>query len=116
MVLFHNGSFLSNNSLINVDEIGVGVMSLLCFTNKLDCCGESPSRSGEWYFPNGSRVPLQNDGVIYRDRGVSVVRLNWRSHPNPPIGVFQCQIPDMVKMKDIYVGIYPRNAGTYHQN
>jgi hypothetical protein len=98
-----------------MDEIGVEAMSLLCFTNKLDCCGEASLRSGEWYFPNGSRVPVQKDGAIYRDGGASVVRLNWRNHSDSPIGVFRCQIPDnnMVKLQDIYIGVYPRNAGTY---
>ena len=98
-----------------MDEIGVGAMSLLCFTNKLDCCGEVRMRSGEWYFPNKSRVPVRNEGVIYRDRGASVVRLNWRNYPNPPTGVFRCQIPDMNDiMKNVYVGVYPRNTGMYH--
>ena len=115
VVLFHNGSFLLNNSIINMDEIGEGAMSLLCFTNKLDCCGEVPLRNGEWYFPNESRVPVQNEGVIYRDRGASVVRINWRNYHNPPTGVFRCQIPDMNDtMQNIFVGVYPRNAGIYH--
>lgn len=112
VVLFHNGSFLSNNSIINMDKIGVGAMSLLCFTNKLDCCGEASFRIGEWYFPNKSVVPVQNEGIVYRDRDASVVRLNWRSHSDPHFGVFQCQIPDINDtIQNVYVGVYPRNAG-----
>lgn len=115
MALFHNGSFHPNNSIINEDEIGEGAMSLLCFTNKLDCCGELPLRSGKWYFPNKSRVDVQNNGVVYRDKDASVVRLNWRNYSDPPNGVFRCQIPDMNDtVQNVYVGVYPRNAGMYH--
>ena len=114
VVVFHNGSFHPNNSIINEDEIGEGAMSVLCFTNKLDCCGEVPLHTGEWYFPNKSRVRVQNEGVIYRDRHASVVRLNWRYYPNPPTGVFHCQIPDINgTIQNVYVGVHPRNAGMH---
>lgn len=75
--------------------------SLLCITNNTQCCRrmDTPNdvRSvGEWYFPNnGSPVGISNDGGdFYRDRGLSVVRLNRRNKATSPTGQFCCELPD----------------------
>ena len=65
-----NGVNYSNNSIVNITDIGEGDSdSLLCFTNNTNCC-ESP-RGGEWYFPNNmSMVRTKGeDESFYRDRG-----------------------------------------------
>ena len=45
-----------------LEDIGEGDDALLCITNQTACCrksdsGEMRSVSGNWYFPNGTRVP-----------------------------------------------------------
>ena len=116
VMLFHNGSFHPNNSIININDIGEGTVGLLCFTNKLDCCEEIQPisrRSGEWYFPNGSALEKENiGGAMYRNRGPSVVRLNQKNTFVSPPGIFSCEIT----MKNgtnqsLYAGIYPINRG-----
>ena len=113
MALFHDVFFHPNNSIINIDEIGEEAMALLCFTNKLTCCEAVSSRSGEWYFPNGSAVEKENrGGDMYRDRGPSVVRLNQKSTSSSPSGVFHCEIPlKNGTNQSIYAGIYPSLIG-----
>ena len=95
-----------------MDEIGEGGLALLCLTDKQDCCDRPNPRFGEWYFPNGIRVGIKNAGDIYRNRGLSVVRLNRRNNASLPSGVFQCEIPDEHgRNQNIYVGIYTVGSG-----
>lgn len=112
MTLFHNGSFRRNNSVININEIGEGVVGLLCFTNKLDCCEPSSSSSGEWYFPNGSAVEKGDEMTLYSHQGPSVVRLYQNNTSLTPIGIFRCEIPlENGTNQSLYAGIYPINRG-----
>ena len=113
MALFHDGSFHPNNSIINANEIGEGTMALFCFTNKLNCCSGTFGLSGEWYFPNGSAVEKKrNGGAVYRNRDLSVVRLNQKSISSSPAGIFHCEIPlKNGTNKSLYVGIYPTSSG-----
>ena len=112
-MLFHNGSFHPNNSIININEIGEGTIALFCFTNKLNCCDETLGLSGEWYFPNGSTVEKENnEGAIYRNRGPSVVCLNQKSTSSSLNGIFHCEIPLINGTnQSLYAGIYPRSRG-----
>ena len=97
------GSRLSNNSDINITDIGVGDASVHCVTDKSDCCrrgdGGAPRGLGEWYFPNnGSAVGIGGDdgqgGSFYRDRGEGVVHLHRRHNVMMPTGPFCCVVPD----------------------
>ena len=111
MTLFHNGTFLANNTVVMVDEIGEGKLSLMCFTNKLDCCN-GIVRFGEWYFPNGSYVGVADSSNIYRNRGSSAVRLNRRNNVTIPSGIFWCDIPDKNEtVQNMFVGIYSMGSG-----
>ena len=112
-MLFHNGSFHPNNTIINATEIGEGTMALFCFTNKSNCCSEPFGLSGEWYFPNGSAVEKQfNGGALYRNRGPSVIRLNQKNTSLSPAGIFHCEIPlENGRNWSLYAGIYPTNRG-----
>ena len=104
--LFLKGTVIANNSYVDVDDIGEGnETSLLCHTNKANCCG-LPSRKGEWYFPGGN--PVGNTGKFpdrdfYRDRGPQVVRLHHRQGAQIQRGRFRCEIPDD---KDVMQSIY----------
>ena len=61
-----------------------GDNALLCITNQTACCqppytGDMGLALGNWYFPNGTRVPSSgNQWDFYRSRGQMMVHLNRR--------------------------------------
>lgn len=97
-----------NNSHILITEIGETNTSfspppnsnngLQCITDRMPCCRAPQNRAGEWFFPNGSAVPLLGGGAtaFYRNRGddgtVNLNRLN--SDVMMPTGRFCCVVPD----------------------
>ena len=89
------GVILANNSVVDLDDIGEDEDALLCKTDLVNCCGTHPDQFGEFYYPNGSQIPINNhkDG-FYRNRGDQTVRLNRREGVKSPTGVFRCEIPD----------------------
>ena len=98
MVCLHNGEVLNNtNASVAISDIGEGSASILCITDKNDCC-RSPHGTtvGEWYFPNNeSAVGIKGGGgSFYRDRGASVVCLHRRHNATMPTGLFCCVVPD----------------------
>ena len=84
-----------NNSLVILEDIGEGDNALLCITELTACCrppytDEIGAVMGNWYFPNGTRVPsevvngtseVQFD--IYRTSGRSVVQPVATEHAVP---------------------------------
>ena len=92
-----NGNTFTNNSVASFLEIGEGDASLLCKTNKVACCGSVPNRYGEFYYPNGQKVPVvgrAGGAELYRNRGNQLIRLNRRSGVVSPRGKYRCEIPD----------------------
>ena len=114
--LLLNGVLYGNNSIVTLDEIGVGSAALFCLTSKTDCCrfSDTPAGVGEigdWFYPNGSKVYFFG-GDIYRGRGRSFVHLLRRNNAQA-IGVFRCVVPDASGTnQQIYVGVYPENSGS----
>ena len=96
MILTLNGVQYPNNSVINIEAIGENGKALICQTNKRPCCATPPYRAGEWYYPNGTLVPVEGTGsAIYRNRGdEGQVRLNRRNDVIYPIGVYCCEVLD----------------------
>ena len=108
MILTLNGVQYPNNSVINIEAIGRNGEALICQTNKRPCCGTPPNRAGEWYYPNGARVPVEGTGsAIYRDReDEGQVRLNRRNDVIHPIGVYRCKVPDAQNInRSLYAGL-----------
>ena len=102
-----NGMILTNNSAVNLNDIGEGDRALLCKTNLLNCCGTLPNRFGEFFYPSGRQVPIiaRNEG-FYRNRGEQRIRLNRREGVTSPIGRFCCAIPDASgETKSVYITI-----------
>lgn len=91
-----NTKTYTNNSVIKVNAIGEGEEALLCKTDKVECCGTTPNRFGEFYYPSGVQVPIRKAGqAFYRNRGNQQIRLNQR--PGAAViltGVYRCEIPD----------------------
>ena len=107
-----------NNSSVPLEDIGENDIALLCRTNLSACCTDkltgTGSASGDWIFPNGTRVPSmivdQQRNLVYRTRGHSVVRLNRRR--GGVEGIYRCDIPDSTNVtQSIYIGVYTADTG-----
>ena len=120
-----NGQSIANNSIVVLQNIGEGdAGALLCTTNRAACCTTSLGRAGEWFYPDGRRVPLMDPAPpappepYYRNRGTSLIRLNRRPNQGLSVmytGVYCCQIPDQASlMQTLCVGAYlTESAGEY---
>ena len=105
-----NGTTYQNNSLVNLEDIGEERDALFCITNLTACCrpGENGTALGNWFFPNGTRVP--SDGDFYRDRGQMMIRLNHKRGGED--GIYCCEIPDSMNViQTIYIGVYTASTG-----
>ena len=102
--LSFKGMTYSNNSIFFINEIGrtSSNSAIQCVTDKQECCFSPANRFGEWYFPNGTQLPIEHhpiDGFathFYRNRGndgtVSLNRVS--SSVVSPTGRFCCELPD----------------------
>lgn len=111
-----HGRLLPNHSYVSLEELGWGVFdSLLCLTDK-DIYTIRP-REGEWYFPNGTQVPIEGTGWrFYRDRRTKIVRLHQRVSSTRVFGMFRCVVRDSINVPHtLYAGIFPSQEGnTYN--
>ena len=87
-------------------DIGVGSASLLCITNKEDCCSDGGA-SGQWISPGGTAVPSSGSAVI-QQYGVQSVQLENPQFSNQPDTgiIYLCNITDDDEPKYFHVGIY----------
>ena len=92
-----------------MNDIGEGTDALICLTNSTECCN---GETGEWYFPNSSKVFRTRGSGMYKSREHSVVRLHRRKNSMMPTGMFRCEIPDISNVShSLYVGVYPDLLG-----
>ena len=100
-----NHEVYANNSMVDISEIGSttpndhNLTALACVTAWRPCC--KANRTGQWYFPNGTTVPIQGTGPerathFYRNRDdngtVNLNRVN--EEVVSPTGIFCCVVPD----------------------
>ena len=88
--------------------------ALLCMTNLTACCqpGEDEAGLGNWFFPNGTKVPSTGakQWDFYRTRGQMVVSLKRRRGQED--GIYRCEIPDSMNVtQSIYIGVYNTHTG-----
>ena len=108
------GTTYQNNSNVTLEDIGEGVDALHCITNQTACCRpKNGSVLGNWFFPNGTRVPsLGNQWNFYRTRGHMVVRLQRRR--GGAEGIYHCEIPDTFGLiQTLYIGVYSASTGEW---
>ena len=105
-----------NNSIVTLNNIGEGDDALLCITNLTTCCrppytGDNVSVIGNWFFPNGTRVPNSNDNWnFHRSRLQMVVHLN-RGRGGME-GIYRCEIPDAMNVtQTMCIGVYNASSG-----
>ena len=71
--------------------------ALVCITTNVNtkCCRGSDGGSvGDWFFPDGTRVPRGNDDPITRTGWTHQVRLSRRNNAMTPTGDHECRVPD----------------------
>ena len=110
------GTTYQNNSIVTLESIGEGRDALLCITNQTACCrppytDEMGTALGNWFFPNGTRVPSSEDQWdFHRTRGQMMVRLHRRRGGEE--GIYHCMIPDSMNVtQTIYIGVYSASTG-----
>lgn len=103
---FLGGTPYSNNSQVCIEKIGVAENALSCRTNHPECC--KTSRRGEFFYPNGTMVPIKKAGQgFYRDRGEGEIHLNRVEGIMFPTGKFRCEIPNSSgEMQNLYITLY----------
>ena len=102
-----------NNSLVSLADIGEGRDALFCIANQTACCRPPyfTRAIGNWYFPNGTRVPSSGQQWdLHRTRGQMVVLLHRRRGGEN--GIYRCEVPDATNVtQTIYIGVYTGSPG-----
>ena len=113
------GRILANHSFVLVGSSGSDAVQ--CHTDLGTCCSSADgSHRGDWYFPNGTRLPFAGGNNIYEARVAQRVDLHrWKS-AIPPVGIYRCDIPtvavhddDDTSVRDfpVFVGLYTASGG-----
>ena len=119
------GESLPNHSYVDLSLVG-GVGSgndVVCHTDLVSCCSsnQGPHR-GDWYFPNGDRLPF-NDLFLTEKRHVQRVEL-YRGGGNGSIssGLYSCDIMtravhsvENTARETVYVGLYSTTGGKMNE-
>ena len=107
-----NNVSYTNNSVVNITDIGTGSAALLCTTTLPGCC-ISAYQETQWYLPNGTQLSNANTQPYYRTRSRSPGAVHLHRNPGATTtGVFRCDIPDASgDLQSIYVGIYTATTG-----
>ena len=115
---------LAYDSYVDFSLIGITeIESVQCHTDLRTCCSnEQGIHRGDWYFPNGNRLPFDggaNDIHQHRDyRRVDLRRRNATS----PSGMYHCDIATVdvhdntttqLTRSRVYVGLYANGGLCY---
>ena len=115
------GQTLDNHSYVNLSLVGddaSGSDSVQCITDLSTCCTKTDgSHRGDWYFPDGTRLPFSGD--ITQNRGAQRVNLRRRNYATSPSGVYRCSISTNAvhghrynsERESVFVGLYGNNRG-----
>ena len=112
------GETLPNHSYVDLSLVG-GLGSrdeVVCHTDLSTCChgGAGPDR-GDWYFPNGIRLPFPGNHPLVEKRLSQRVELHQGagSVSSAPSGIYHCSIETIAVNSDdntaretVYVGLY----------
>ena len=117
--IMFKGKTLANNSYVDISEVGNAGSgnNVQCHTDLSTCCSatQGPHR-GDWYFPNGTRLPIPGGSPpIVESRQDQRVDLR-RNSGTGPTGIYRCDIAtDAVHNNNmsetVYVGLYTSDGG-----
>ena len=104
------GNSISNHSFVNLTTVGTDYNNTVkCHTDLCSCCsGAQGPHRGNWYFPNGNRLPFSRN--VYEGRGDRRVGLSYTGSGDTS-GIYRCDIEtNTVNNNDghatFYVGLY----------
>ena len=104
------GNNIPNHSYVDLNTVETeNTTDVQCHTDLDTCCSgaEGPDR-GDWYFPNGNRLPFSGD--VFGGRGPQLVVLQYTGSGGTS-GIYRCDIETVaVNNNDdhetVYVGLY----------
>ena len=124
------GNPLPNHSYVDFDEVGGNRFgsnsdTVQCHTDLSTCCDTHQLvPRGDWFFPNGTRLPFFNEsGDIIENLLPQVVHIRRRNTTiNGPSGIYRCFIGtiavhdnnDRSVGEAVYVGLYHNGGGTLY--
>ena len=94
-----------------------GSDSVQCHTDLNTCCsGADGSHRGDWYFPDGYRLPFPGggDNITIEARYYRGVDLRRQNNATSPVGIYRCEIhtTDHISIRaTVYVGLYYTDTG-----
>ena len=123
------GETLPNHSYVDLSLVGSSYSDhVVCHTDLSTCCcgGAGPDR-GDWYFPNGDRLPFPGSHPLVERRLDQRVELSRGAESgSAPSGIYHCDIAtravhsadyaDFSARETVYVGLYGSggNLSTYY--
>ena len=117
------GDILPNHSYVDFDDVGENryTDTVQCHTDLSTCCAtEQQSPRGDWFFPNGTRLPFFNEsGDIRESLRPQVVHIRRVYSAIGPSGIYRCFIgtnavhdnSDPSVGEAVYVGLYHSGGG-----
>ena len=110
-----NGETYTNHSYLDLTLVGnMDSNKVLCHTSNQQCCsGSQGPYRGDWYFPNGSRLPFVDHDrhAIAQQRAAQRVEL-VHINDGDVSGIYLCNITTTVDSNDegvrgfVYIGLY----------
>ena len=111
------GTTLLNHSYVNLTLVGAakGNDSVHCHTDLSTCCSNAAAGPdhGDWYFPNGTRLPFPNNNMfnIFGIRQAQRVDVRHRGRSDVTSGIYRCTIETNAVNDDdgretVYAGLY----------
>ena len=114
------GQALANHGYVNLSEVGndpSGSDNVQCRTDLITCCSHAQgNHRGDWYFPNGDRLPFPAPGVaLSGDREAQRVDIR-RTSGTVPCGIYRCDIETSAvynsgMRETVYLGLYTSDRG-----
>ena len=110
---------LANHSYVDIGQVGRPVEGVHCITDLSTCC--RAAHRGDWYFPNGTTLPVPAPNVdtveVRLSQGLDLRRKSGAN--SPTVGIYRCDIPtgaihddtDISVRDTVYVGLYTASGG-----
>ena len=116
---------LANHSYVDLSQVGRPDIGdgegVQCITDLATCCtGSDGHHRGDWYFPDGTRLPFAYlDVDTFETRVSQRVDIRRNTNANSPTGIYRCDIPtnavhddtDISVRDTVYVGLYTASGG-----
>ena len=113
------GETLPDHSYVDLSLVGGSVSGdeVVCNTDLSTCCnGDAGPHRGDWYFPNGGRLPFPRNDPLVEIRQFQRVELSRDRSGSAPSGIYHCSIEtravnsdnntDLTTRETVYVGLY----------